>query len=99
MSKVQPQQTLFDFALQTTGSIESAFEIALANNISTTASLVAGAELADAAILQPKVLNYYTRKKITVATDFGGIQDTYWLSTGIWSSITLFTSDGIWKSN
>lgn len=66
-------QSLFDVALQHTGTIESLFELALANGISVTDDLTAGTPLSlgeGQRVRNKDVLDYYTAKKIQPATGF-----------------------------
>lgn len=64
-------QSLFDIALQHTGSLENAFALALANGLSLTDDLAVGNWLmADSQELKVNkdILNYYTAKNIQPAT-------------------------------
>lgn len=64
-------QSLLDLAIQHTGSVENAFDLALANGLSLTDDLEAGEsiQLIAYGIQQNKdILNYYTAKNIQPAT-------------------------------
>lgn len=65
-------QSLFDVALQHSGSIESIFEIILANDLSLTDEVKAGQTLTipDIILKDNDILSYYTAKKIQPATGF-----------------------------
>lgn len=65
-------QSLFDMALQHSGSIESIFEIILANNLSLTDEVKAGQTLIMPNVISKDndILSYYTAKKIQPATAF-----------------------------
>ncbi|MFC0344059.1 hypothetical protein [Epilithonimonas hispanica] len=64
-------QSLLDFAIQHTGSAQNAFEIAMANNMSLTDQLTAGAELTvpGTVAMDLDIKNYYSSKAIQPATD------------------------------
>lgn len=63
-------QTLFDMAIQMTGSLENVFELAKANGISTTHALEAGTDItpSSAAAANPKVVNYLSARGIKPAS-------------------------------
>lgn len=68
-------QSLLDTCLQHTGTIESLFEVALANDISVTDDLTAGQVLSltlseGEGTKDKDILNYYTAKNIQPATAF-----------------------------
>ena len=68
--KVLPLQSLLDIAIQHTGAVESVFAIAVANGLSLTDDLPAGAEikLPDSVNKDSDVLNYYSAKRLQPAT-------------------------------
>ena len=68
--KVLPLQSLLDIAIQHTGAVESVFVIAVANGLSLTDDLPAGAEIKipDSGSKDSDVLNYYTAKRLQPAT-------------------------------
>ena len=70
-AKVLHNQTLFDFAIQNTGSVINAFEIAKINAISISAVLTVGSELIipDSIKIDVDIKNYYQSKAIKPATD------------------------------
>ena len=63
-------QSLLDLAVQHTGAVESVFAIAVANGLSLTDDLPAGAEIKipDSVNKDSDVLNYYTAKRLQPAT-------------------------------
>ncbi|MFJ1492532.1 hypothetical protein [Capnocytophaga canis] len=68
-------QSLLDTCLQHTGTIESLFELALANDLSVTDDLTAGQVLSlplseGDGTKDKDILNYYTAKNIQPATGF-----------------------------
>lgn len=65
-------QSLLDACLQHTGTIESLFDLALANDLSVTDDLTAGQgfEIPSNAQKDKDILNYYTAKNIQPATGF-----------------------------
>lgn len=68
---VLPLQSLLDLAIQHTGSVENAFDLALANGLSLTDDLEAGDWLvANSQELKANkdILSYYTAKNIQPAT-------------------------------
>ena len=77
-------QSLFDIALQTTGSVEAAFDMALLNLIAITDDIEAGRELTKVSVINNQIASYYSDKNIKPATfiqgaigdDIGGIE--YW---------------------
>ena len=90
MITVLNNQSLFDIAIQHTGSVMNAFSIAQANDISITAFLVAGTKLIIPGTVEinKDVKDYYDAKKIqpatgtTAGTD-GGFEElegiSYWI--------------------
>jgi len=75
-------QSLFDLALQSSGSVEAAFELALMNSIGITDDIVPGINLTVASVVNKQIADYYKNKGITPATysvtesGIGGIE--YW---------------------
>ncbi len=65
--KVLHNQTIFDIALQHTGSIESAFEI-LINNNKNVIEVIQNEELNISEIVNKKIQEYYLAKSITIAS-------------------------------
>ncbi|WP_172918364.1 hypothetical protein [Capnocytophaga canis] len=65
-------QSLLDTCLQHTGTIESLFDLALANDLSVTDDLTAGQgfEIPNNVEKDKGILNYYTAKNIQPATGF-----------------------------
>mgnify|MGYP006961133647 FL=1 len=65
-------QSLLDLALQHTGTIESVFELADANNLNITDDVQAGAPLylGEGLGVRNEILSYYTAKNLQPATAF-----------------------------
>lgn len=64
-------QSLLDVCLQHTGTIESLFEVAMANKISITDDLASGSYLiVNSQETEKDILNYYRAKNIQPATAF-----------------------------
>lgn len=63
-------QSLLDVCLQHTGSIESVFELAMANDLAITDDVQAGQilELPEGIAMDKDILNYYKAKNIQPAT-------------------------------
>ncbi len=63
-------QSLLDLAVQHTGAVENTFAIAVANGLSLTDDLPAGAEIKipDSVNKDSDVLNYYIAKRLQPAT-------------------------------
>ena len=63
-------QSLLDLAVQHTGAVENTFAMAVANGLSLTDDLPAGAEikLPDSVNKDSDVLNYYSAKRLQPAT-------------------------------
>lgn len=78
--KVLNRQSLLDIALQETGTIEAAFEIAVANGISIT-DYVPGVTLSipDSSPMNEPILSYYKSNNINPATseDFEVVASSY----------------------
>ena len=85
MAKIAPsdRQSLLDIAVQTSGGVEAAFDLAAANDVSVSEPLEAGAQLEPAPVADKMVLERYTARQIRPATElsdeeieaapFGGI--------------------------
>jgi len=83
--RILEQQSLFDIAIQSCGSAEAAFELAVLNGVSVTDELPAGSEVKlteardDAQIISVKVVDksivsFYTNKNLNPAT--ADVRDT-----------------------
>lgn len=57
-----------DVALQTTGSFEAAYELAVLNNMSITADVATGTMLKTADVVNRQVINEYAANKVLPAT-------------------------------
>lgn len=68
MVTVLSSQSLLDIAVQTAGSVESAVEIAVENNLSITEALQAGSELIAKGMSNQDIADYYKNKSLKPAT-------------------------------
>jgi len=66
--KAKDNQSLFDIALQSSGSVEAAFDMSLLNSIGITDDIVPGTELSPTDILNKEIAAYYLAKNIQPAT-------------------------------
>jgi hypothetical protein len=80
--KVLNGQSLFDIAIQAAGSVEAAFDIALANGVSITDELQPGTILVIPAVVNKRVADYYRSNSIKPATTLGA-QDVEFVTAGI----------------
>jgi len=79
----QDRQSIIDIALQTSGDVSAALDLAIANDLNITDDLVLGSTLSTVDVVNRGVVNRYNEKKTTPATDiseedsnnapFGGI--------------------------
>ncbi len=67
-TKAITDQSLFDIAIQTSGSIEAVFNLAIANGLSITDDLVPGQTLVNAPVVDKGIADYYRVKALTPAT-------------------------------
>lgn len=65
---VRDRQTLPDIALQTSGSMEAIFDLAMANDVSITDNLIDGQELETVAVVNKKVTDMYAMDDVKPAT-------------------------------
>lgn len=78
--KVIDGQNLLDIAVQTAGSVEAAFNLALKSSLSVTDDVAAGDELATIDIVDKQIKSYYDNRNIKPATqqtdgiDYTGIE-------------------------
>jgi len=61
-------QTLFDIAIQSCGSAQAAFKLAVLNGMSVTDDLVPGQELIMPDVVNNSISSYYDNKSLTPAT-------------------------------
>jgi len=73
--KILHGQSLLDLAIQTAGSVEAAYDFAVANGLSVTDDLIVGKEHKATGVINKSVLNYYTQKNIKPATAITGIDE------------------------
>lgn len=69
--KVKPfdRQSLLDIAIQTSGSVEAAFELAAKNDIAISEELARDAELETVAVVDKIVLSRYEARNVRPATE------------------------------
>ncbi|MFK7033200.1 hypothetical protein [Flavobacterium oreochromis] len=68
-NQIKHNQSLFDFTIQSKGTIEALFETAILNNVSITGDLLTGANLlVSNGIIDKQIVNYFLNKKIVPAT-------------------------------
>ncbi|OWP76526.1 hypothetical protein [Flavobacterium oreochromis] len=68
-NQVKHNQSLFDFTIQSKGTIEALFETAILNNVSITEDLLTGSDLlVSNGIIDKQIVNYFLNKKIVPAT-------------------------------
>lgn len=72
--KVRQGQSFLDMILQTTGSIDTAIDMAVLNSRSITASLKVGDDVQPTNIRSQKVVNFFTPKNKIPATAWTGIE-------------------------
>lgn len=65
-------QSLLDIAVQTCGSVEAAFDLAVANNLDIDDKLIAGQELDAVSTTDTQIVNYYKNRNIKPATSATG---------------------------
>lgn len=68
MTQVIESQSLFDIAVQESGSFLAAFELAVLNNISITDTLTPGQIIETKAPLNKEVYDYFKSRQLQVAT-------------------------------
>lgn len=68
------RQSLLDIAVQSSGGVEAAFELAAANDVSISEPLATGAQLETVLPADKTVLDRYTVKKICPATELSDEQ-------------------------
>lgn len=61
-------QSLFDIAIQECGSVEAAFDLAVANNISMSNELASSQSLNITPVVNKQVVEYYKNKRLQPAT-------------------------------
>lgn len=62
-------QSLIDIAIQTSGSVEAAFDIAIAKGLSVTDNVDAGIEIDSVNVIDKTIVDYFTMKNLKPATD------------------------------
>ena len=70
MVRAISNQSVFDLAVQTSGSAESAFAFALRNGLSVTDTLTPGQQLTTVDIMNIDIANYYNARNLKPATDY-----------------------------
>ncbi len=80
--KALSKQSLFDLAIQTSGSVTATIKLALAYDLSITDELSPGQEITIVDVANADIKNYYTNKQLTPATAITG--------TGIFKASGVF---------
>lgn len=87
--RVLDLQTVFDIAIQESGSIEAAMSMAILNGISISDTIEPGTLLQKVEIINKRVANYYGVRKIMAAT--GYVEHTLPIPSGIFDYTFNFT--------
>jgi hypothetical protein len=74
-TKVKDNQSTLDLSIQTAGTIESVFYLALANDLSITDTLYAGQTLTVPPVADKNIYEYYRIKGLIPATASSVTQD------------------------
>ena len=90
-------QSIFDIAIQTAGSVEAAFALALLNGLNMTDDLDTISELALSDVLNDTVLNYYQDKQIKPVTSRARAVETSGVPVSL-VGISLFSQNNVLKS-
>ena len=61
-------QTIFDLAIQFSGSTEAAFDLAMSNSLNLTDDITPGTDITPTDILNKEIAAYYLAKNIQPAT-------------------------------
>jgi hypothetical protein len=62
-------QSLFDIAVQQAGSVDAAFALAVANNVSVSGEVPASTPLANTPMQNNRIAEYFSMKALKPATD------------------------------
>jgi len=81
--KVLAGQSIFDMAIQHSGDVEAAFDLAFANDISITDERFVGEELLNIDVANRANFNYYSRRNLKPATGLTDFQFSGVLGEGI----------------
>ena len=74
--KVRDNQSLFDLAVQSSGSVEAAMSLAVLNDLALSAWLEAGVTLIEPSIISSQIVGYYGSRGIMPATAISTQTDT-----------------------
>lgn len=66
--KAKDNQTVFDIAIENSGSVDAAFDIAVKNNISISGTPPANETLQKSEVTDRKVTDYMNKNKVTPVT-------------------------------
>lgn len=79
-------QTFLDVAIQETGSLEAAFEMALLNDVSITDDLLITDQLEAPEPMDLEIVSYYVRNDIKPATEIKlvPVEDGLYVLDGYW---------------
>lgn len=75
MVKVLSYQSLIDIAVQTSGSAEAVFELAMKNELSITDELSAGSKIQTVDVIDIDIAAYYNNKRLTPATAINKLRE------------------------
>lgn len=73
---VLDRQTMLDMAVQVSGSVEAAFDLAVRNGLSITERLLPGMELLESEPVNRDIAIYYAAKRLQPATETDWEPDT-----------------------
>ena len=86
--RVLEGQSLFDIAIQSCGSAEAAFDLAVLNGVSLTDEVSTGVELVVPGVINKNIASYYANKMLFPATgfaEFGGVLPETQQGIGFWA--------------
>lgn len=81
--KVKDRQSLLDIALQTAGSLDALFDLAVTNNVGITDAIPAGMPLETATVIIPEVVYRYRVEGVKPATALDAEDRSLLLREGI----------------
>lgn len=82
---VKSMQSLFDLAIQSSGSVEAIFDLAIKSDLSLTDRLIVGSKLDAVNAVSLEVLDYYNTNKILPATETTGSLAERLQGIGYWA--------------
>lgn len=66
--RAKDNQSLFDLAIQSSGSIEAAVSMAVLNDLALSDELVPGTAIEESSVVSSQIVNYYISRGILPAT-------------------------------